>query len=81
MDGMSATVKRQYLLVYLNDIYIFSETPEKHIKHLKHMLTLLQKAGITLTLKSVDLSPTGSVGFDTHSKHAGLKLHFVPQMR
>lgn len=51
IDVMFATVKWQTALVYLEDILIFPELLEKHIIHFKHVVTILQKAGVTLKLK------------------------------
>lgn len=46
-----STVKWQIALVYLDDIVVFSRTPEKHIYHVQHVLTLLNNARATLKLK------------------------------
>jgi transposase InsO family protein len=38
-------------LVYLDDIIVFSRTPEEHMKHLDAVLHRLYRAGLTLNLK------------------------------
>lgn len=51
MEGILASIKWQFALVYLDDIFIFSKVPEKHVNHFKHMLTLPQRAGVTSKLE------------------------------
>jgi len=34
--------------VYLDDVIVFSRSPEEHLKHLDEVLTRLEKAGVTL---------------------------------
>eukprot|EP00170_Pyropia_yezoensis_P001953 contig_8359_g1957 len=41
-------VKWKTCLVYLDDIIVFSETPEDHLVHLEEILQLLTKAGVSL---------------------------------
>jgi len=48
MDMILAGVKWQICLVYLDDVIIFSRSPEEHLKHLDEVLTRLGKAGVTL---------------------------------
>lgn len=52
MDVILASVKWRFALVYLDAIFIFSKTPEKHIDHVEEVLTLLQGAGVALNLKT-----------------------------
>lgn len=51
MDIIHATVKWQFALAYLENIVIFSETPEEHIHHTQEILTLLKNAEVTLKLR------------------------------
>jgi len=43
-----AGVKWQICLVYLDDVIVFSRSPEEHLQHLDEVLTRLGKAGVTL---------------------------------
>lgn len=51
MNEVLAPVKWQIALVFRDDIVSFSKTPEKYIDHVRQVLTLLQKIGVTLMLK------------------------------
>lgn len=46
------TVRGQYDLAYLDDIIVFSTTPEEHIKHSGIVFRLLKDAGVTLKLRN-----------------------------
>ena len=48
MDMILAGEKWQICLVYLDDVIVFSGSPEEHLQHLDEVLTLLGKAGVTL---------------------------------
>jgi len=48
MDIILAGVKWQICLVYLDDVIVFSRSPEEHLQHLDEVLTHLEKAGVTL---------------------------------
>jgi len=48
MDMILAGVKWQICLVYLDDVIVFSLSPEEHLQHLDEVLTRLEKAGVTL---------------------------------
>ena len=43
-----AGVKWQICLLYLDDVIVFSRSPEEHLQHLDEVLTRLGKAGVTL---------------------------------
>lgn len=45
------SVEWRFALVFLDDIVIFSKTPEEHIDHVWQVLTLVQFARNTLKLK------------------------------
>lgn len=49
---MLGLVRWQAGLEYRKNILIFSTTTEKHISYVKHVLTLLEKAPVTMNLKS-----------------------------
>jgi len=48
MDMILAGVMWQICLVYLDDVIVFSRSPEDHLHHLNEVLTRLGKAGVTL---------------------------------
>lgn len=51
MDVILFIVKWQFAPVYLNDIVIFSMTPEQHLGHVREIPSLFYNAGATLKLK------------------------------
>ena len=50
MDIILARVRWRFVLVYLDDIIIFSRGAEEHLSHLESVLKLLQEAGATLRI-------------------------------
>jgi len=48
MDILLAGVKWHKGLVYLDDVIVFSRSPEEHLQHLDEVMTRLGKAGVTL---------------------------------
>jgi len=48
VDMILAGVRWQICLVYLDDVIVFSRSPEEHLQHLYEVLTRLEKAGGTL---------------------------------
>ena len=50
MDIILSRVRWKYVLVYLDDIIIFSRGVQQHLSHLESVLRLLQAAGATLQL-------------------------------
>ena len=51
MDRLFYDIKNKYILVYLNNINIFSTTFELHLQHLKEILKRFHKANLKLNLK------------------------------
>jgi Reverse transcriptase (RNA-dependent DNA polymerase) len=51
MDVLLSRVLWQTAIVYLDDIIVFSRTPEKHLRDLDVVLTLLEEAGVSLNLR------------------------------
>jgi len=47
MDMILAGVKWQICFVYLDDVIVFSRSPEEHLQQLAEVLTRLGKAGVT----------------------------------
>ena len=50
MDIILSRVRWKFVLVYLDDIIIFSRDVDEHLRHLESVLKLLQEAGATLRL-------------------------------
>jgi len=50
MDVILSSVRWQFALVYLDDIFVFSTTVEDHFDHVRTVLGLLKDAGVTLRL-------------------------------
>ena len=46
------------VLVYLDDIIVFSKTLEDHVKHLETVFKILAEAGLKLKLKKCDFFKT-----------------------
>ena len=51
MNHVLSTVLGEKALVYLDDIVVFSDTPENHLINLREVLTLLKKAGLKIKLQ------------------------------
>lgn len=51
MDIILAPVKWQHTLVYLHNVVLSSKSHEEHLRHVKSVLQLIQKYGMTLNLK------------------------------
>lgn len=54
MNIILSSVKWPYPLVYLDDIFMYSESSDKHISPVGQVLTLLNEAGVTLKLKNCE---------------------------
>lgn len=51
MNTIQSLVKKQFALVYLDGVVIFSKPSEQHIDHVCKMLTVFKNAGVTLKLQ------------------------------
>src|SRR5271170_3262103 len=51
MDRLFYNIKNKYILVYLDDINIFSTTFEEHLKHLKEILERFRQANLKLNME------------------------------
>jgi len=51
MDIAFAEEKDKFVVIYLDDITIFSQSDEEHIKHLEQVLKKCRKFGISLNPK------------------------------
>ncbi|CDO77172.1 hypothetical protein BN946_scf184675.g4 [Trametes cinnabarina] len=48
MQGVLAPYLWMFTLVYIDDIVVYSSTPEEHIQHLDQVLSAIAEAGVTL---------------------------------
>lgn len=71
------TVKRQFATVYLDDIAVFLKTPEKHIDHIPHVLTLPNNAEVTLKIKKGKFSTDkiNYLGYDIRPRRLEIAGH------
>lgn len=51
MERILARYLWQFVCVYIDDVIIFSRNQDEHLRHLDEVLTLLEDAGISLSLK------------------------------
>ncbi|CZT02527.1 uncharacterized protein RCO7_06258 [Rhynchosporium graminicola] len=50
MESLFGPYLWKFVLVYIDDIIVFSKTPADHLEHLDTALALLEKSGVTLSL-------------------------------
>jgi len=55
-----------FLIVYLDDILIASNTREEHIEHLEFVLTKLRQAGFRINMKKMRVVTTRGFLFGPH---------------
>lgn len=53
---MLFSIKRQYVVVYLDDTVIFLRIPRQHIDHTRLVSDLVKEAGVPLKLETSGLS-------------------------
>ena len=58
MDRVFHEVTWKFVLVYIDDIIIYSKTYEEHLEHLKDVFTLLGNAGLKINLEKCDFFKT-----------------------
>ena len=54
MDIILSSIRWKHCIVYLDDIIVFSNTRDDHLKHLEEVFRLLKGAGVTLRLEKCD---------------------------
>jgi hypothetical protein len=47
-----------WLIVYIDDILVFSSSIDQHFKHLKKLLQVIKQAGLVLSKKKIELFQT-----------------------
>ncbi len=51
VDILLSGGNRQFSLVYLDDIIVYSKSKEDHIRHIDEVLLILRKAGLSLKFR------------------------------
>lgn len=64
-----------FVIVYLNDILVFSKTKEEHIEHNKKVLQKLREARVTLKLKKCEfhVQQTSFLGYTISPDGLGIE--------
>lgn len=57
IEVMHASVRRQFVLVYLDDIFLFSESPKDHSEQVRRVLRPMITAAISLKFREFKLLP------------------------
>lgn len=65
-----SSVSWPFLLEYLNDIVIFSKSPQDHVEQMRHVLRIQYKTGFTLKLKSCKSLPE-TIDYSSHVIQSG----------
>lgn len=55
LDVLLSPFKWKSIIVYIEDVVIYSDTVEKHITHVDEILTVLRQAGVSLKLPKCEL--------------------------
>ena len=58
-----------FAIAYLNDIIIFSKTPQEHLSHIHMVFEKLKKASLSMKKSKCSFFSTGNTIFGSHSKH------------
>ena len=53
MNAVLAPFLRKFAMVFLDDVIIYSKTPQEHLEHLRQFFEAIQKIGLTLNPKKV----------------------------
>lgn len=59
MDGLFGQYLWQFVLVYIDDIIVFSKTIEQHLQHLEVVFTILENSGCTMSLPKCHFARQG----------------------
>lgn len=57
IDAILSSLRWQHALLYLDDLEIFSKTPEDHIYHARYVGSLIQQSGVAITLRKCVFFP------------------------
>ena len=56
MNRLFSKQMHKYVVIYLDDILIFSKSPEEHVQHLKEVLSILRKHKLFAKMSKCDLN-------------------------
>lgn len=72
----------QFPMVYLYQIMTFSSTPKEHIKHIRHFLTLICNASITIKLKKSEFfsNAINFLGHVIHTRQMAVSQHTIDRI-
>ncbi|KAG2190783.1 hypothetical protein INT47_012934, partial [Mucor saturninus] len=72
MNNVLGDCLDEFALVYLDDILIFSKTPEDHEKHVRHVLNRLREAKLVANLKKCEFNKQELVFLGFHVSALGI---------
>ena len=74
MDEVLKEYTGKFVIVYLDDIFIFSQNKEEHLRHLKLVLGTLQKEKLLLNLKNCSFLKKELIYLGFMVSEEGLKM-------
>lgn len=86
MESLLAPYLWQFVLVYIDDIIIYSSSLDQHIQHLDQVLALLEDSGVTLSLNKCHFAYPSIQALGHHVSRLGLstteeKVEAIRQMK
>ena len=72
MEKVFKTYLWKFVLVYMDDIIVYSKDTDQHLTHLEEVLSLLQKSGVTLALKKCHFAYPSIKALGHHVSRLGL---------
>ena len=72
MENIFGKYLWQFVLVYIDDVIIFSRSIQDYIKHLAKALHLLRNSGVTLSLSKCHFAQSGLAALGHHVSRLGL---------
>ena len=72
MENLFEQYLWQFVLVYIDDVIIFSKSIDEHIRHLNIALGLLEKSGVTLSLPKCHFAQPSITALGHHINRLGL---------
>ena len=72
MENLLKKYLWQFVLVYIDDVIIYSRNIEEHLKHLDIILTILAASGCTLSLSKCHFAQHGLEALGVHVSRLGL---------
>ena len=72
MEKLFESYLWEFVLVYIDDIIIFSRSLEDHLTHLDHALSLLENAGVTLSISKCHFAYPSIQALGHHVSRLGL---------